>query len=380
MSGPFQQKGFPWITLSSASCWIARLCRDTHKDNHIAVAINAQGARLGSTTIPTTRKGYQDLETWTSQFGRVKAFGIEGTGSFGAGLSRDLLAKGHEVLDVMRPNRQLRYLHGSETGQKTMWGIVFPSNDSLDAESAARSVLNGQATAIAKTQTGSSEMIRHLKVARDSAVKARSQAMITLKSLIVNAPAELRDMLDGIRGRVALVRHVAAWRPGEITTPTASARTAMRAIARRWLALHEEINVHDQELERLVREKAPELMQSHGISTMTVAEMLILVGDNPERIRSEAALAKLCGVCPIPASSGKTNRMRLNRGGNRQANAALYRGAIVRLRDDERTKAYAMRRTAEGKTRREIVRCIKRYIVREIYRALCLPPATVPAA
>ena len=282
---------------------------DTHKENHIAVAINVQGARLGSKTISTTRKGYHDFENWAAQFGQVKAFGIEGTGSFGAGLSRELLAKGHEVLDVMRPNRQLRYLHGK--------------SDSLDAESAARSVLNGQATAIAKTQIGSSEMIRHLKVARDGKVKAKSQAMITLKALIVNAPAELRDMLDGLRGRVALVRHVAALRPGEITSPTASAKAAMRAIARRWLALHEEINAHDQELERLVREKAPELMQSHGISTMTVAEMLILVGDNPERIQSEAALAKLCGVCPIPASSGKTNRMRLNRGGNRQANAAL---------------------------------------------------------
>ncbi len=332
---------------------------DTHKASHIAVAIDANGARLGSTAIPTTRDGYRALEAWASRFGQVKAFGIEGTGSYGAGLSRELMARGHRVLDVMRPNRQLRYLHGK--------------SDSLDAESAARSVLNGQATAPAKTQTGSSEMIRHLKIARDSAVKAKSQAMITLKTLIINAPAELRDALDQIRGPISLVRHVAALRPGEITSPTASAKAAMRAIARRWLALHEEIQTHEQELDRMVREKAPELMKSHGISTMTVAEMLILVGDNPERIRSEAALAKLCGVCPIPASSGKTNRMRLNRGGNRQANAAIYRVAVVRMRDDERTKAYTARRTAEGKTRREIVRCIKRYIVREIYRHLCTP-------
>jgi transposase len=153
----------------------------------------------------------------------------------------------------------------------------------------------------------------------------------------------------------------------------------MRAIARRWLALHEEIQSHDQKLDRLVRKKAPELMKSHGISTMTVAEMLILVGDNPERIHSEAALAKLCGVCPIPASSGRTNRMRLNRGGNRQANAAIYRVAIVRLRDDERTNAYAARRTLGGKTRREIVRCIKRYTVRDLYRALCASSDQVPA-
>ena len=338
---------------------------DTHKSNHIAVAIDAQGARLGSTTIPTTSQGYRDLEAWASGLGQIKAFGIEGTGSYGAGLSRDLLARGHVVLDVMRPNRQLRYLHGK--------------SDSLDAESAARSVLNGQATAQAKAQTGSSEMIRHLKIARDSAVKAKSQAMITLKTLIINAPAELRDALDQIKGRTGLVRHIAAMRPGDLSSPLASAKTAMRAIARRWLVLHDEIQGHEQELERMVRDRAPELMAPHGISTMTVAEMLILVGDNPERIKSEAALARMCGVCPIPASSGKTNRMRLNRGGNRQANAAIYRVAIVRMRDDEATKAYAAKRTADGKTRREIVRCLKRYIVREFYRHLCKPP-TAPAS
>jgi hypothetical protein len=259
----------------------------------------------------------------------------------------------------MRPNRQQRHLHGK--------------SDSLDAESAARSVLNGQARTLAKTQAGTSEMIRHIKVARDGAVKARSQAMITLKMLIINAPTALRASLDPIRGRVTLVRHLAALRPGSVTSTTASAKLALRSIARRWLALHEEIEAHDQELERMARASAPELMNSHGISTLTVAQMLILVGDNPQRIRSEEALAKLCGVCPIPASSGKTNRMRLNRSGNRQANAALYRVAIVRMRDHEETKAYAARRTAEGKTRREIVRCVKRYLVREIYRHLCAP-------
>ena len=295
--------------------------------------------------------------------GSVESFGIEGTGSYGAGLSRDLQARGHTVVDVMRPNRQLRHLHGK--------------SDSLDAESAARSVLNGQARTLAKTQAGTSEMIRHIKVARDGAVKARSQAMITLRMLIINAPAELRASLDPIRGRIALVRHLAALRPGDVTSPTASAKLALRAIARRWLVLHEEIEAHEQELERMARARAPELMNSHGISTLTVAQMLILIGDNPERIRSEAALAKLCGVCPIPASSGKTNRMRLNRSGNRQANAALYRVAIVRMRDHDETRTYAARRTAEGKTRRDIVRCVKRYIVREIYRHLCAPQTPI---
>ncbi|OSP53862.1 IS110 family transposase [Pseudoruegeria sp. SK021] len=332
---------------------------DTHKSKHIAVAISRQGARLGTMTLPTTRQGYRDLEVWASELGTSKAFGIEGTGAYGAGLSRDLLAKGYTVLDVMRPNRQLRYLHGK--------------SDSLDAESAARSVLNGQATALAKTQAGASEMIRHLKIARDSAVKARSQAIITLKTLIINAPAELREMLELIKGPIKLIRHIAALRPGKIVSPTASAKAAMRAIARRWLLLHEEIHAHDQELEPMVREKAPGLMNTYGVGVMTAAEMLIVVGDNPERIKSEAALAKLCGVCPIPASSGKTNRMRLNRGGNRQANAALYIVAITRMRDHEVTQNYVLKRTAQGKSKREITRCLKRYIIREIYRELCAP-------
>ena len=333
---------------------------DTHKSTHVAVAIDDQGARLGTLSIPATADGYAELATWARALGSVRAFGIEGTGSFGAGLSRSLRARGHAVIDVARPNRQWRHLHGK--------------SDGVDAESAARSVLNGQATAPAKSQTGSAEMIRHLKIARDSAVKSRSQAMVTLKTLIINAPEGLRDSLDRIRGRVALIRHAAALRPGDMTSPTASAKMAMRAIARRWLALHEEAQTLEQDLERLVRGKAPDLMDAQGISTMTVAEMLILVGDNPERIKSEAALAKLCGVCPIPASSGKTNRMRLNRGGNRQANAALYRVAIVRMRGHPRTRSYVAKRTADGKGKREIIRCLKRYIVREIYRHLRAPP------
>ena len=223
-------------------------------------------------------------------------------------------------------------------------------------------------------------MIRHLKIARDTAVKSRSQAMVTLKTLIINAPADLRERLDQIKGKIALIRHIAAFRLGEILNTLASAKAAMRALARRWLLLHEEILGHDKELERLVTKRAPELMESHGIATLTVAEMLILVGDDPTRIRSEAALAKLCGVCPIPASSGKSHRFRLNRGGNRQANAALYRVAIVRMRSHEPTLAYVKKRTKDGKSKSEIIRCLKRYIVREIYSKLCVPKSMQIAA
>ncbi|WIY24754.1 transposase [Parasedimentitalea psychrophila] len=246
-------------------------------------------------------------------------------------------------------------------------------NDSLDAEGAARSVLSGQAIAAPKTQFGSVEMIRHLKIARDTAVKSRSVALVTLKALIINAPAELRDSLDQLKGKIALIRHIAAFRPGPITSTTASAKAAMRSLARRWLMLNDEVAEHDKELKTLVEAKAPSLMASHGIATLTIAEMLILVGDNPSRIRSEAALAKLCGVCQFPVSSGKTHRFRLNRGGKRQANAALYRVAIVRMRNHEPTLAYVRERTKDGKSKSEIIRCLKRYIVREIFTHLCRP-------
>ena len=282
---------------------------DTHKSSHVAVAITDQGVRLAATSIPVNMKGYKDLKQRAHSHGQLTAFGIEGTGSYGAGLSRYLLGKNYTVIEVTRPNRQLRYQHGK--------------TDSLDAEGAARSVLNGQAMAVPKMQTGLSEMIRHLKIARDTAVKSRSQAMVTLKTLIINAPNALCEDVDRIKGKMSLIRYIAAYRPGNIVSTTASAKTALRALARRWLALNAEIVQLDKELTILVKKAAPSLYESHGIATMTIAEMLILVGDNPDRIKSDAALAKLCGVCPIPASSGKTNRFRLNRGGNRQANAAL---------------------------------------------------------
>ena len=330
---------------------------DTHKHIHAAVALNGLGARLGTTSIPVSSKGYRELEMWARAFGSVRVFGIEGTGSYGAGLSRALVARGHTVVEVNRPNRQLRHQHGK--------------SDPLDAESAARSVLAGQATARPKSGTSAVEMIRQLKVVRDTAVKSRTRAMITLKTLIVNAPAALREQLDRLTGRVALVRHRAALRPGPLTSTTASTKVALRALARRWLMLDAEIKELDAALDALTDTCAPGLKAAFGIATGTVAEMLILVGDNPERIRSEAAFAKLCGVCPVPASSGKTTRHRLNRGGHRQANAALYRVVIVRMRSHPPTLAYLSKRLAEGLTKREIIRCLKRFVAREIFTHLC---------
>ncbi len=274
--------------------------------------------------------------------------------------------QGHTVLEVNRPNRQLRRNKGKD--------------DVLDAESAARSVLAGQVTARPKSGTSTVEMIRHLKVARDTAVKARSQAMLAPKAIIVSAPSALREQLDQLTGKMTLLRHLAALRPGPLTSTTASAKTSLRGIARRWLALNTEVRDHDASLGQLTQQLAPDLMQAHGMGTGTAAEMLILLGDNPERIRSEAALAKLCGACPIPASSGKTNRHRLNRGGSRKANAALYRVVIVRMRGHQPTLDYVKRRTAEGKSKPEIIRCLKRYVAREIFGYLCRPTRPLEAA
>ena len=333
---------------------------DTHKDVHAVAAISALGIHLASTTVPASSKGYQALEAWATSLGAVRAIGIEGTGSYGAGLSRFLNERGHAVLEVNRTNRQLRHQKGK--------------SDAVDAESAARAVLAGQATGQPKSGASTVEMIRHFKVARDTAVKGRSQAMQTLKAIIVNAPAALREQLERVTGKMTLIRQLAAMRPGPMTSTIDSAKTSLRAIARRWLALDAEIKEHDTQLGLLTAAKAPELIKAHGMAAGAAAEMLLLVGDNPERIHSEAAFAKMCGACPIPASSGKSNRHRLNRGGNRQADAALYRVAIVRMRSHQPTLDYVRRRTAEGKSKSEIIRCLKRYLAREIFGYLCRPP------
>ena len=240
---------------------------------------------------------------------------------------------------------------------------IAGKSDTVDAETAARSVLAGQSTAIPKTADGAVEMMRHLKVARRTAVKARTSAMITLKQIVVTAPPELRETLH------PLAKRCRGWRCGTIDTPTASAKHPLRALARRWFALSVEIVDHDRHLGRLTTQTSPTLREGFGIGADTAAEMLIIFGDNPDRIHSEAAFAKLCGACPIPASSGMTTgRHRLYRGGHRQANAALHRAVIVRMRYHSPTLNDVERRTAEGRPKREIIRCLKRFLAREIFQ------------
>ena len=322
---------------------------DTHTHVHVAVAIDSWGIRLRDHAFVADSGGYQALITWAETHGRIDAFGIEGTGSYGAGLARAVRRAGHRVVEVNRGDRRTRRAAGK--------------SDTIDAEVAARSVLAGQSTAIPKTADGVVEMMRQLKITRDTAVKARTTAMNTLKQIIVHAPPELREALHGLLTRCAGLR------PGPVDTPTASAKHTLRALARRWIALSEEMAIHDQHLARLTTETAPTLREGFGVGAHTAAELLIIFGDNPDRIRSEAAFAKLCGACPIPASSGMTTgRHRLNRGGHRQANAALYRAVIVRMRFHQPTRDYVARRTANGRTKREIIRCLKRFLAREIYQ------------
>jgi transposase len=328
---------------------------DTHLDVHVAHAKDQLGRRLATVSIPTTPAGYQRLLAWARGLGEVEAFGIEGTGSYGAALARFLLAQGQVIFEVNRPDRQARRRRGK--------------SDPLDAEAAARTVQAGEARVVPKAGGGVVEMLRCLRVARSTAIKARTQAGNAITGLLVTAPAELREQLRGL-STARLVRTAAGFLPGKPTTPTAAAMLALRTLAVRHQALSAEITTLDGELKRLTAKAAPGLVALFGIGPDSAGALLAAAGDNPERLRSEGAFAMLCGASPVEASSGKTVRHRLNRGGDRQANAALHRIVIVRLRWHQPTKDYMARRIAEGKTTKEIIRCLKRYVAREVFAAL----------
>jgi transposase len=328
---------------------------DTHKDLHVAAARDQLGRRLGTTMAPATRAGYAQLLAWARGLGEPVAWGVEGTGSYGAGLARFLYAQGQRVWEVNRPDRAARRRRGK--------------SDPVDADAAARAVQAGEATGTPKTQDGMVEMVRSLRVARQTAVKARTQAINAIKGLLVTAPDELREQLAGL-STTKLVRQAAALDPGTLATPTAAATLALGGLARRYQHLDAEITQLTRTLDQLTVTAAPQLRELVGVGPDSAAALLIAAGDNPGRLHREAAFAALCGSSPVEASSGKTRRHRLNRGGDRQANAALHRIVIVRLRWHQPTRDYAARRTTEGKTRKEIIRCLKRYVAREIFAVL----------
>lgn len=335
---------------------------DTHKHIHVAAVMDTIGGILATLTIATDTAGFRQLLAWAQGFGKIISFGIEGTGSYGAGLTSFLRRQGHKVVEVSRPDRRLRRLNGK--------------SDTLDAENAARAVLAGFATAIPKTMDGAVEMIRQLKVAHDTAVKQRAATMVTLKAMLVHAPEQLRADTARKTQRT-LARTCAAFRPRSLVSPEDSIRHTLRSLAKRWLLLDEEIKELGNMIEELILGRAPHLLDEFGIGVDTAAEILIVAGDNPERIRSEAAFAKLAGISPIPAGSGMTSgKHRINHGGHRQLNAAIYRTVIVRMRFHQPTIDYVARRTAEGKSKRDIIRCLKRYVIREVYHLIKVNPRT----
>ena len=337
---------------------------DTHLDVHVAVVKDQLGRRLATTSVATTPAGYAELLGWATQFGPVEAWGIEGTGSFGAALTRFLRAHGQVVVEVNRPDRQARRRRGK--------------SDALDAEAAARTV-QAQQGSMPKAGDGLVEMIRVLRVARASAMKARTQAINALKALVVTAPEELREQLRTL-STVRLVKTAAELESGAATDPSAAAKLAVQLLACRYQALTAEIGTLDDELDRLTATAAPNLLARFGIGSDSAGALLVAAGGNPARLRSDTAFAMLCGVSPLEASSGKVRRHRLNRGGDRQANAALYRIVVARLRHDQQTRDYLARRIREGKSKKEAIRCLKRYVAREVFAVLRGNPQPPPAA
>jgi transposase len=327
---------------------------DTHKDLHVAAVVDEHNRVLGSQCFPTTRHGYKQMLAWMRSFGQLRRVGVEATGTYGAGLLRYLQNAGVEVLEVTTPDRGDRRKRGK--------------NDDLDAQNAAHAAFAGKRTVTPKTRDGMFESLRVLKACRKTAVAARRVALQMIHNTVVCAPDELRDTLRKLT-RMELIRTLAAWRTDmtDYRNVASAYRIALKSLARRYLELHDEIADLDAMIAAIVDELAPALVTRNSIGHASAAQLLLTAGANSERLHSEASFAALCGVSPVPASSGKTMRHRLNRGGDRAANSALHIIAIGRLRTDPRTKSYIARRIAEGHSKLEAIRCLKRYIAREIF-------------
>ena len=326
---------------------------DTHLDVHVAAALDDIGGLLGVESFDASPGGNNRLLGWLRSFGDVARVGVEGTGSYGASLARSLRSEGVTVVEVDRPNRQAR----RRTGK----------SDPADALEAARAALSGRAQGAGKTRDGNVEAIRALVVAKRSARSTRIASLNQIRHLGFTAPDGLRERLRGV-SRDHIGALAAGLRPRADSDPVMTAtKTSIRILGRRVLALDDELAAIDALLAPLVAATAPSLLGLHGVGVDTAATLLVAAGDNPGRLRSEAAWAHLCGVAPIPASSGKVTRWRLNRGGDRQANGALWVVVITRMGSDPRTRAYVERRLKEGRSKPEIIRILKRYVAREVF-------------
>jgi transposase len=330
---------------------------DTHQLTHHAALLDSEQNQVADREFPATSTGYQELVDWMAGYGLIAAVGVESTGSYGAGLTRHLLAAGIEVVEISRPEKATRVKQGK--------------SDPIDAYSAARQTQSGAATGKAKITTGIVEAIRMIKVPRDAAVRDRTRAYSQLRDLITTAPAPIHDELIAMTGHQR-ARRAAAYRPDptRIHEPSQAAKQTLRALAHRIGDLDAEIAAADKTLDTLTKQAVPRLLAMRQVGPQTSAQLAITAGQNIDRMRTEATFAKLVGVAPLPASSGKTRRHRLNRGGDRHANSALYMIAVGRMRNHPDTRAYVERRRAQGLSNPEIIRCLKRHIARSVYRAL----------
>lgn len=329
---------------------------DTHKDFHHAAVINSVGKKITDRKFDATPEGYRELIGWATGIGRIGRSGVEGTGSYGAGLTRELTRRGIPVIDVIAPDKQLRRLRGK--------------TDEIDAYNAARAVLNEVATAVPKTKDGFVEALRVLRTSRRLLVKQRTESMNQLQGLIVSAPAELRVGLTKTKAKKLATLCSKLPKRAADDLVTAETKNVLRSLGKRYLELLTEADALMKRLRLIVKEHAPELLLVHGVGPDVAATMLIVAGENVDRLASESAFAHLIGTAPIPASSGKTNRHRLNRGGHRQGNSAAYRIVMVRMKSHEQTRDYVAKALARGKTKREAMRLLKRYVAREIFHIL----------
>ena len=328
---------------------------DTHADKHVAAALDPVGGLLGVEEFPVSPAGYARLLGWLGGFGTVALVGIEGTGSYGAGLARYITAAGIRVVEVDRSDRQDRRRQGK--------------SDPLDAVSAARAAQSGRARGAPKGRDGAVEAIRALMVAKRSARSERVQTINQARALVLTGPDDLRTRFAG-HTAAGLVSGLASLRPRPGDVVGYATRIALRELGRRAEFLDGQLERLDELIAPLVAARAPGLLALHGVGPDTAALLLVAAGDHPERLRSEAAWAHLCAAAPIPASSGKVIRHRLNPGGDRQANHALWRIVLTRMSAHPPTLTYVERRTKEGLSKKEIIRCLKRYVAREVYRHL----------
>lgn len=336
---------------------------DTHRDTHTAAAVDRNGQLLGHRQFEANAAGYRQLLRWLRSFGQLTVVGVEGTSSYGTGLAEYLRAQRVPVVEVDRPDRSTRRRAGK--------------SDPIDAEAAARAALAQVRTSTAKHHDGPVESIRVLRVARRTAVQHRADALRQIRALIVTAPEPLRDRLRRLPLR-QLLNTCAGLLPDltRLRDPEQATKLALNDLARRHAALTVEIADLDKHLDVLVADANPGLIDIYGVGTDVAGQLLVTAGQNPDRIGSDGAFAMLCGAAPIPASSGRTHRHRLNRGGDRQANAALHRVVVVRMKQHGPTRAYVERRTAEGLSKKDIMRCLKRAVAREVFRQLTNPSAT----